>query len=492
MPNVLPRLLYRAEQVRALDRAAIDRFGIPGMTLMERAGLAAFNRLRDRWPEVRRITVVCGTGNNGGDGYVIARLAHEAGLGISLLHVGDRERLQGEAVVAAEAAERAGVPMAPFTAGGLAGSELLVDALLGTGLKGEVSGVWCEAITAMNAVGVPVLAVDIPSGLDADTGAVLGAAVRADLTVTFIGLKQGLFTGDAPDHTGEILFDALDLPAAVYEQVPPSAKRIDSTLLGGPLAPRRRTAHKGAFGHVLVVGGERGMAGAVRMAAEAAARVGAGLVSVATRPGNAAALTAARPELMCHEVSSPADLGPLLRRATVVAVGPGLGIGDWGRALFGHLLEVPLPLVVDADALNLLALEPAFRTDWVLTPHPGEAARLLGSDVAAIQRDRFAAATSLRDRFGGVMLLKGAGTLVCDMGGTALIGGGNPGMASGGMGDVLTGVIAGLVAQGIEPGEAASLGACLHAAAGDRAAAAGERGMLATDLLPHLRRLANP
>lgn len=489
----LPSALYRAAQVRELDRIAIQTFGIPGLTLMERAGRATFAALRRRWPEARRLAVLCGTGNNGGDGFVVARLAHEAGLVVEVLQVGDAARLAGDALAAAEALRAAGVEPRNFGPGRFPEADVVVDALFGTGLEREVTGVWREAVGAINASGAGVVAVDIPSGLHADTGAVLGAAVRAQVTVTFIGLKQGLFTAMGPDHCGTVLFDDLQVPPGVYASVTPAARRIRPEDLAVRLAPRPRGAHKGDHGHVLVVGGERGMAGAARMAGEAAARVGSGLVTVATRPEQAAVLAGVRPELMCHGVEGPRDLLPLLRRATVVAIGPGLGRSRWAQGLFTAVLDTKLPLVVDADALNLLAAEPVARGNWVLTPHPGEAARLLGSASQAVQADRFSAVAQLAQRYRAVAVLKGAGTLVqAEDGAVWLCDRGNPGMATGGMGDVLTGVIAGLAGQGLPLAEAAWAGVHLHAVAGDAAARDGERGMLALDLMPHLRRAANP
>jgi NAD(P)H-hydrate epimerase len=244
---------------------------------------------------------------------------------------------------------------------------------------------------------------------------------------------------------------------------------------------------------VLIVGGDHGMPGALRLAGEAALRSGAGLVSLATRPAHAAGIPLTRPELMCHGVQQAAQLAPLLKRATVVAVGPGLGTGEWGRGLFGALLDSPLSLVVDADALNLLAREPLRRGNWILTPHPGEAARLLGIEVAEVEKDRFAAVRALSERYGGTVVLKGAGTLIHTEGHpVAVCDRGNPGMASGGMGDVLTGVIAALRAQGLDDAAAAEAGVWVHAAAGDRAAQEGERGLLAGDLMAALRAELNP
>ena len=491
----LPVELYRAAQVRELDRIAIEERGIPGYALMSRAGEAAFGLLRQRWPNARRIAVICGGGNNAGDGYVVARLARQAGLEVRVLTLASPDQLRGYALTAWRDAEDAGVPMMPFTAAGLADAELLVDAILGTGLERDVSGVWREAIEAMNAHPTDRFALDIPSGLHADTGAILGAAVRAAATITFIGLKQGLFTGQGPACCGEVHFADLDVPPDIYRAIHPACWRYAGKDLPALLPRRSRSAHKGHFGHVLVIGGELGMAGAARMAGEAAARCGAGLVSVATRAAHAGLQAAARPELMFHGIETPDELEPLANRATIIAIGPGLGRGDWGRAMLHAVLAADKPLVLDADALNLLAIEPVFRDRWILTPHSGEAARLLKMTPAQVEADRFAAVEELALRFGGVAVLKGAGSLIASQadGLVALCAAGNPGMASGGMGDVLTGIIAALLAQGLPLFAAAKAGAYLHGRAGDLAAGAGgERGLLATDLSPFLRQLVNP
>lgn len=484
----LPEALYSAAQTRQLDRLAIERGGISGGTLMERAGRAVFHELRTRWPRARRVVVVCGPGNNGGDGYVVARLAHAAGLETLALTVAEGPRLRGEALAAYEAAQAAGVRIAPFAAAALGGAELIVDALFGTGLEREVQSRWRVAIDAMNGADARRIAVDIPSGLHADAGCVLGAAVRAELTVSFIALKTGLFTGAARDHCGEIVLADLEVPASVFEGTTASAWRIIPASLRG-LVQRRPSAHKGEAGHVAVIGGNAGMAGAARLAGEAAYRTGAGLVSLLTHPVHAAFVNQSCPELLTRAVEG-GDLRAALRRATVLAIGPGLGQDDWGQRLFAAALESRLPKVIDADALNLLAADPLRREDWVLTPHPGEAARLLECSVADVEAQRFEALARLVERYGGVAVLKGAGTLVaaaalpevwvCDAG--------NAGMASGGMGDVLTGVIAALLAQGLRPADAARLGVWLHATAADSAAADGEIGLLASDLLPFIRR----
>ena len=487
-----PPQLYLAEQVRALDRCAIAQFGIPGLTLMERAGAAAFGLLRTRWPAARHITVLCGTGNNGGDGFVVARLALQAGLDVRLLQLGDTKKLQGDALASAEKFRQAGGCVELFNELDFS-TDLIVDAVLGTGLERAVSGPWETALLAANRHPAPVFALDIPSGLHSDSGRILGCAIRAETTITFIGLKQGMFTGAGPDCCGRIAVDDLEVPGEVYQTVQESARLLRWQTFAAQLVPRRRTLHKGDCGHLLLVGGDTGFLGAVRMAGEAALRTGAGLVSIATRPEHAALIASQRPELMCHGVEQPDALLPLLARADAVAIGPGLGQQEWGQRMLRRVLQSKLPLIVDADALNLLAMEPEQRESWVLTPHPGEAARLLGCTTAEIQADRFLAVSRLQQRYGGVALLKGAGTLISSAPGkqTGLCCEGNPGMASGGMGDLLTGIVGSLVVQGKAIKMAAEMGVCLHGAAADLAARAGERGMLATDLLPAIRGLIN-
>ena len=494
------RWLRTVSEVRELERLAIVHGGLPDAELMDRAGRAGFRALARRWPGVRRIAVVCGPGNNGGDGLALARRAREAGLEVRVLRAGDRRRPGPEAGAMHHALRAAGGFTEPFAAAALRGPGVIVDALFGAGLARTVHGEPAAAIEAMNAAPAPVLALDVPSGLDPDTGRVRGVAVRASLTVTFVARKRGLCTGEGPEHCGGIEVDVLGIPPSIFECVPAAARCLDYDTLperSRHLGPRPRGAHKGSHGHVLVVGGERGFAGAARLAAEGAVRVGAGLVSVAVREVHAAGVSTARPEIMGHGVEEEAALEALAERATVIAAGPGLGREAWGRRMFARVLALPpRPLVVDADALNhLAAMGPAAprREDWILTPHPGEAARLLGVSAAEVQADRFAAAAAIRGRYGGVCVLKGAGTIV-DSGG-APVGvcvNGNPGMATGGTGDVLTGVTAGLAAQGLDLAAAAALGVCVHGKAGDRAARGGERGLLAGDLVAELRGLVNP
>ncbi|RLQ22305.1 NAD(P)H-hydrate dehydratase [Seongchinamella sediminis] len=482
--------LYTAQQSRALDRCAIDEHGIPGITLMSRAANAAFDCLVSTWADPECVQVFCGTGNNGGDGFLIADLAHKRGIPTRVLQLGDPAKIGGDALLARNQALANGVEMLAFEAAAVMPRGVLVDAMLGTGLGGEVRGAYVEAIAAINGAGAAVLAVDIPSGLCSDSGRVLGRAVRADLTVSFIGLKRGLFTLDAMDHTGELQFADLGVPPPVYQQVPCDSYRLELASLLEMQPPRPATAHKGLYGTVLVIGGDYGMAGAAALAAEAALRCGAGLVKVATRPEHVAALVARAPEVMARGVESGADLEPLLATADVLVVGPGLGQSAWAQYLFQAAMDSARPLVLDADGLNLLAAgNLGVRPGTVITPHPGEAARLLSCSTAAIQADRFAACRALQDATGAVAVLKGNGTLIADAGQLLLSDYGNPGMASGGMGDVLSGVIGSLLAQGLEPLAAAALGVCLHGAAADMAAEEGMCGLLASDLMPWLREL---
>lgn len=486
----LPDRLYRAEQVRAMDKYAIHDVGIPGFVLMQRAATSTFEVLRQRWPQSHSVAVCCGGGNNAGDGYLVARQALDAHYEVQVYALAPPERLQGDARLAYEAYLAAGGKVAEASPTDLNGFDVVVDALLGTGLDREVAGPYAQAIGVINRCRGKVLAVDIPSGLDADTGTVLGTAVEAEATVTFIALKQGLFTSEGPVCCGQVWYADLTVPEAVLDYQPASARLLDS--YSNLLPPRRASAHKGHFGHVLVVGGDAGLIGAARMAAEAAARTGAGLVSVATRSAHAASLISTRPEIMSHGVETTTELQTLLSRATVVAIGPGLGQSGWARSLLPAVCESNLPMVVDADALNLVAQNPKQKDNWILTPHPGEAARLLGCETREIQRDRFAALNGLTEKYGGVCVLKGCGTLIGRKGKrTSVCALGNPGMASGGMGDVLTGILSGLIAQGLSIDDASHMGVCLHAAAADGAAAEGQRGLLASDLMPWIRWLVN-
>ncbi|AKH70721.1 yjeF-like protein, hydroxyethylthiazole kinase-related [Spongiibacter sp. IMCC21906] len=513
----MPTSLYRGAQIRRLEALAIDS-GIAGIELMTRAGQAAFQYLEDRWPEKAPIEIFCGGGNNGGDGYVLAALVAESGVPVKVWAMTDN--VKGDALSARQWAERQGVEIQPWQGATLSPQSLVVDALLGIGLSGSLRQEYAEVIAMINASGAPVLAIDIPSGLCCDTGRTLGDAIHATATLTFVGLKQGLYTGEAVDYVGDLLLNQIDLPGELYKQIEPASYRVSPVKLMASLGTRSKLSHKGSFGHVLVIGGDKGMAGAVLLAASAAARSGAGLVSCATRAEHLPAFCAARPEVMALGVESGVDLAPLLARCSVVVIGPGLGTDAWGAELLKAALAANKPTLLDADALNLLAQDPSLNvsadTCRVLTPHPGEAGRLLGESTEAIQHDRFTAVAKLQERYQATVLLKGPGTLIAGAGivgrGIADAGmtgagnedagnedaaifvsqGGNPGMASGGMGDILSGVIGALMAQGMKGTEASCLGASLHAQAGDIAAElGGERGLLAMDVVDKLQMVVN-
>lgn len=488
----LPTTLYTAAQVRAFDRYAIDTLGISGYALMTRAGAAALRSLRTRWPQAQRILVICGGGNNGGDGYVLARLAHAAQLQVRVAAAIGPGRLGGDAHRAWQECRDAGVTIQELGPALPEDVDVIVDALFGTGLDRPLDQRLSGIVDEVNDSGLPVLALDLPSGLNADTGRIMGRCIEATRTVTFIGLKLGLFLGAGPDVRGELEFDALEI-ALPPQLAVPTVELLEREFIARALPRRRRTAHKGDFGHVLIVAGGAGMQGAARLCGEACLRSGAGLVTVATRATNITAVMAGRPELMCHAVEDLPALQPLVERADLIVAGPGLGRDTWARAMFDSVQNAPCPLVLDADALNLLAANPRRREDWILTPHPGEAARLLGIDSQAVQDDRLSALVDLQARFGGVIVLKGAGTLIGTSGRTpALCHRGNPGMATAGMGDVLAGVIGSLFAQLRDPWIAARAAVLAHALAGDAAALGGERGMIASDVIAHLPACLNP
>ncbi|MGZ8944513.1 MAG: NAD(P)H-hydrate dehydratase [Methylococcaceae bacterium] len=482
----LPITLYRTAQVRELDRIAIQERGISGFELMSRAGYEVFQCFRNKWPNTRSVAVFCGTGNNAGDGYIIAGLALEAGLKVSVYSLANPDNIKGDALTAYRSYVQANGTIVLFQGDESIDADVIVDALLGTGLDRPVTGLYALAIQVINKSSAYVVAVDSPSGLNADTGNVLGCAVKADCTVTFIGLKQGLFTGQAADYCGEISYASLAVPETIFQEVLASAVRVVKT----PLPRRDRCSHKGNYGHVLIVGGDSGYSGAARLAGEAALRVGAGLVSIATRTEHAGVMNLNRPELMCHGVESARQLAGLLEKVRVVVIGPGLGQSDWAKELFMATITAQKLLIIDADGLNLLARSPLKNPDWILTPHPGEAARLLSCSTTEIQQDRFAAVAAIQAKYDGIAILKGAGTLIASENDCAVSTTGNPGMASGGMGDVLAGVIAGLLAQGLSLKNAAQQGVHIHGLAADLAAdKEGERGLLASDLMPYLRRV---
>jgi NAD(P)H-hydrate epimerase len=494
--------IYLAQQVRELDRITIEEKGIPGIKLMRSAAQACVDVLLGQAPSPGKVSVLCGSGNNAGDGFIIAGLLANRGIEVTVGLVGKVPSAETDAGKAYGYCREAGVEILTAELS-LQDSAFVVDALLGTGLIGPVRPEYQQVISAVNLHDCTVLAVDLPSGLCADTGNILGACIKADMTVTFIGRKLGLLTNDGPEVVGELNFADLSVPASVFDAIEPSVRMLSYEDQIRKLPVRNRNAHKMNHGHVLVVGGDQGMAGAVAMAAEAAMYSGAGLVSVATHPTSVNSLVARRPEVMTKSVTTPDELKALINRATVVVVGPGLGNdslgndslgGDsaWGSELFDIVLESELPMIIDADGLNRLSRLPqqsTRRDNWILTPHPGEARNLLGKNV---QVNRLASVKQLQEKYGGVCLLKGTGTLIASRHDVWLCPYGNPGMSVAGMGDVLSGIIGGLVAQGLDMNDAACLGVIVHSLAADNITARqGERGLLATQLLPEIRKLLN-
>lgn len=484
--------LFNAAALRGIETRAAAALGDP-FELMRRAGQSAWRQALEHWPQAQRILVVCGPGNNGGDGYVLARQALMSGRQVEVVRLPRHEPRSEPAMQACRDFQAANGRVQLF-AEHLPQSDLVVDALFGLGLSRAPDADSAALIDAINAQSAPVFSLDAPSGVDCDTGHVPGTAVLATRTLEFIARKTGLNTGGARSHVGEASLASLDLAPGLVSDAPASAELLDAGELQRWLTPRRRDSHKGTNGRVLCVGGDFGGGGAILLCAEAALRCGAGLVDVATRERHVPALLTRTPEALAHAVDDESGFDAILGRADVLAIGPGLGQGDWGLHLQQRSMAAGKPMVVDADALNLIARSARpLPVDTIITPHPGEASRLLGCTSADVQRDRYAAAHELCARYRCIVVLKGAGTLVVSPDRLPrVIAAGNPGMAAGGMGDVLTGAIAALRAQGVPAFDAASAGALLHAVAGDSAAQDGERGLLPSDLMPWLRRLANP
>ncbi len=483
---------------RELDRLARERYGIETDVLMERAGQAALHVLLGMLPARRRVAIVCGKGNNGGDGLVAARLAKAQGLAVTCLIAAEESELGMHASKQLVSARQAGVT--PIFAGSdgwlsnLSSVDLIVDALLGTGIKGEVQGTTRGAIEAINAAGVPVLSVDVPSGIDCDSGAVLGAAVKATRTVTFGLPKPLFFQGAGVDLAGEWSVADIGFPAELLTE-PTGVGLLDREWIARTLPTRQRSGHKGEHGRLLIVAGSRGMRGAAALAAMGALAAGAGLVTVAGIPPVCDAVASLVPEatllpLVDAEGTIAGEAAvDILRnqdRFDAAVFGPGLTTEPGVRSFLAEVWsDWRLPSCIDADALNLVA-EGLRLPDVprVLTPHPGEMARLLESTTSDVQADRFGAAQRLAERVPGAILLKGAYTLIATSGRPLWVNPtGNAGMGSGGMGDVLSGVVGALLAQRLEPAEAAACGAYWHGWAGDLC---GQPGFTASQLAAKL------
>jgi NAD(P)H-hydrate epimerase len=502
--------LVSADEMREIDRRTIEEIGIPGVVLMENAGQGAADRLCRAFASLHPgpVLVLAGKGNNGGDGYVIARYLLNRGWRVRTIATAAPEAIGGDAGIHLQALRRCGAEVTFASDSKALGAALeghrdialIVDALLGTGLASEVRGLYAEAVDWINDAPAPVVAVDIPSGIDATTGAILGRAVRADLTVTFALAKIGHANHPGAALTGQLEIVDIGIPTALLEPAGADHVLVDAAAAVQLLPPRQATGHKGTFGHLLVVAGSVGKTGAAAMTAEGGLRAGSGLVTVACPAAVQEVLAIKLTEAMTASLpgvegalslQALGEIESLLEGKNALALGPGLGQTEEVRNLVRRLVGgCPAPLVLDADGLNAIAERPDVLLERsgeaaVLTPHPGEMARLTGKTVAAIEADRIGAAREFARRYQVVLLLKGARTVIALPDGRVRINGsGNPGLASGGMGDVLTGMIGAFLAQGLPPGDAAILGAYLHGRAADRLLERlGDAGMIASDLL---------
>ncbi len=483
------KTFYSASSAQQIDQYAIQQLGIPGILLMKQAGFFAFQTLQKKFfpstsnTALKTISVLCGTGNNGGDGFIVAQLAKQAGLTVHIYLFGEANQLKDDALTAYQELQAIGITTTPFNfathQSTLQQSDVIVDAILGIGLDRPVTGQRFNDIQQINQLNRPVLALDIPSGLHADTGNVLGAAIRATHTCTFITQKIGLYSFQGSDIAGKVHYSPLYLKTNAFQSQTPIAYHhsLDHWLAQRPKPPASQ--HKGQAGTVCFIGGNHNMMGAIQLAARASLHTGAGLVKVITQTEHTIALTQQQPELMCYDQS---QLNAQVQHANVIAIGPGLGLDDWATQCYQAALNHPQPKVMDADALKLLAQTPQKQNNWILTPHPGEAAQLLNTTSQAIQADRIAAIHALHKKYGGIIVLKGNGTLVFDGEQVEICLAGNPRMAVGGMGDTLTGIIATLVTQGLSLWNAACLGVSLHAHAGDQVAQKNRTAVLPSEL----------
>ncbi|MBT8114479.1 MAG: NAD(P)H-hydrate dehydratase, partial [Arenicella sp.] len=426
--------IYTGVAAKEIDRQAIEEHGVAGFALMSEAGNKAFELLQERFPRPARLLVLCGSGNNGGDGYILASCALIADWQVQLVAAGEPKTADAK-TACQQFVDDGGEVLEPGSLPAEAEFDVVVDALLGIGLSGSPTGVYAELIDLANSLDAMVFALDVPSGIDADTGAVFPPAVRAEMTATFIVPKVGLMTGPATSYVGELHTVKLAVPASAIQAVESIATVVEP--IG--FAPRSKDSHKGNYGWVVVAGGDHGMFGAVLLSGKSALRTGAGKVTILSTDEHLDRPALHTPELM-SAVFEGAN-SPSLQQADVIALGPGLGLGSWGKDVFETVIGLDKRLLIDADGLNHLAAHrgAAKYGNWVLTPHPGEAASLLDVDTSQVQADRPAAARQIARQYNSVCVLKGAGTLIATPDGElSLCNAGNPGMASAGMGDVLS------------------------------------------------------
>lgn len=505
--------LLTAEQVREVDRCAIEDYGVPGVILMENAGRGAAHIVNDRYGGLRprSVLVVAGKGNNGGDGYVMARHLENNGWKVETLVLAERSAISGDAKVNLDILESCSASIKYATNVGeidevlehIAPPVLVIDAIFGNGLSAPVRGHYLHAIERLNALKVPKVAVDLPSGVDATSGEILGIAIEADCSISFAAAKLGQVNYPAQSCAGELFVVDIGMPKQLQETISEQYVLVDEERAFGLLPTRFDDAHKGSFGHSLIIAGSLGKSGAAQMCACACARSGSGLVTLAAPATCQPLVASAAAEIMTVALADQDGvlidaafdaLQPLWEDKQVVAIGPGLGQQPQVRQLVNEIVQhCPLPLVIDADGLNALQnkthiLSQRTHVSTVLTPHPGEMARLTGLSVEQIQNKRCEIAGKYAKQWQSVVVLKGARTVIAAPDGRVWINNsGNSGMASGGMGDVLTGVITGWLAQGLNPFDAAVLGVFLHGMAADRCAEQqGSVGYLAGDLLQRL------
>ncbi|MEW6998814.1 NAD(P)H-hydrate dehydratase [Colwelliaceae bacterium BS250] len=487
----IPQHAYDAEMVKSNEGIIAKQKGLSLYQLMELAGKSAFDLFVQQWPSSKTILIVCGSGNNAGDGFVFARLARQSGFHIYVHTLASKDEYRGDAAIACEHFIDSGGSFHKINEIDFKRVDVIVDAILGTGVVGDVRENYAYMINFINKLPQPILSLDLPSGLHADTGQIQGACIVATISVTFIAIKKGMLTGQAKAYCGDIYLAGLGIDKQFSDQITSSIYLNNEQYLT-PLAKRSAVSHKGHSGRVLVVAGNKGMPGAARLSSEAALRCGAGLVSLVCHQDNQIIVASTRPELLLLDAKKlTAENDSNIVNVDIILIGPGLGTDEWAKQCYAAIIAADTPLVVDADALNLLAKKPSYRDNWVLTPHPGEAARLLGCSIKQIELDRFAAVRAIALKYGGVCVLKGAGTLISNGEDVVINLTGNAGMASGGMGDVLAGIIATLSLQSNNMFAASCYGVYLHGKAGDIAAKDGEKGLLASDLLPIIRQLVN-
>ncbi len=489
--------LYTADTVKQIDNLAINKHNMSGYDLMCSAGGAVCQFILKKWPNAKNIKIICGGGNNGGDGYVIARLLKLQGLNVKVYAVENKPPSTDTAQKARQDFEAGSDKVLDISNVDLSNHksvDLIVDAMLGTGIHAPLHQSVLSIIQMINNTNTPVCAIDIPTGIDGNTGVVMGDAVRADATVSFIGLKVGLFIGAALDYVGELVLDTLKVPSIVYQDVKSVARLVTYPEVLQYLPNVKNTQHKGDNGRVMVLGGgEAHYSGAVCLSGEAALRAGAGLVATCVAPQSLALMARGSAELMCYAPEKLDNMLPIIERTNILVIGPGLSQNAWAKQCFNIALQTNKPAIIDADGLNLLAKDPQKRDNWILTPHPGEAARLLNQSIVDCEANRLLTAQALQDKYGGTIILKGASTIVLDINRDMfIIEGKVPALATGGTGDILAGLVGGLWAQGLTASHAAQLAVSVHREAGWSEQTFGQRGMMASDLLLHIRSLLNP